>query len=312
MPSSPNSATDSGSEGAAGGIRLAQEGGNCIGRFRAMASPCEVLLDTEDEQTARSVVEAIARTAWRIEQKFSRYRTDNVIHEINASEGRPVTVDEETAKLLDFAANLHELSDGLFDITSGVLRRVWKFDCSAQAPTPGAIAEVLPFVGWRNACWQRPVLTMQPGMQIDLGGIGKEYAVDLAAESARGLYAGSCLVNFGGDLAISRPRRSGGSWNVGVESARDPASNAVAMIKLRSGALATSGDTYRYTEQDGRRYTHVLNPRTGWPVEDGPRSVTVCAPTCTEAGMLTTMALLRGAGARQFLRDAGVRCWIQD
>src|SRR5512134_2106274 len=110
MPSSPNSATASGSEGASGGIRLAQEGGNCVGRFRAMASPCEVLLDTDDEPTARSVVEAIAQTAWRIEQKFSRYRSDNVIHEINTSEGRPVTVDEETAKLLDFAANLHALS----------------------------------------------------------------------------------------------------------------------------------------------------------------------------------------------------------
>lgn len=276
-----------------------------------MASPCEVLLDTDDEQAARGIVEAVARTAWRIEQKFSRYRADNIIHAINTSEGRPVTVDEETAKLLDFAANLHELSDGLFDITSGVLRRVWQFDGSGKLPAPGEIAAVLPLVGWRKICWQRPVLTMRPGMQIDLGGIGKEYAVDLAAESARELYSGSCLVNFGGDLAISRPRRSGGSWRVGVESARDPAQDTVALVKLRSGALATSGDTYRFNELDGRRYTHVLDPRTGWPVEHAPRSVTVCASTCTEAGMLTTMALLRGADARRFLRDAGVRCWIQ-
>lgn len=311
MPSSPSSATASASEGAAGGIRLAREGGNCVGRFRAMASPCEVLLDTEDEQTARGVVEAIARTAWRIEQKFSRYRADNVIHAINTSAGRPVTVDEETAKLLDFAANLYELSDGLFDITSGVLRRAWQFDGRGKVPAPGEIAALLPLVGWPKTRWQRPVLTMLPGMQIDFGGIGKEYAVDLAAGSARELYAGSCLVNFGGDLAISRPRRSGGSWRVGVESARDPASDSVALVKLRSGALATSGDTYRFNERDGRRYAHVLDPRTGWPVEHAPRSVTVCASTCTEAGMLTTMALLRGADARQFLRDAGVRCWIQ-
>ena len=311
MPSSPSSAIDSGSEAAAGGIRLAREGDHWVGRFRAMAGPCEVLLDTDDEQAARAVVESIARTAWRIEQKFSRYRADNIIHAINTSAGRLVTVDEETAKLLDFAANLHELSDGLFDITSGVLGRVWKFDGGAHIPAPGEIAEMLPLVGWRKVRWQRPSLTMLPGMQIDLGGIGKEYAVDLAAESARELYAGSCLVNFGGDLAISRPRRSGGSWRVGVESARDPASGAAALIKLRSGAMATSGDTYRFNEQQGRRYTHVLDPRTGWPVENAPRSVTVCAPTCTEAGMLTTMALLRGAEAREFLRDAGVRCWIQ-
>ena len=311
MPSSPSSAIASGSEAAAGGIRLAREGDNCVGRFRAMASPCELLLDTDDEQAAREVIESVARTAWRIEQKFSRYRADNIVHEINASEGRPVTVDEETAKLLDFAANLHELSDGLFDVTSGVLRRAWQFDGSDKVPTPGEIAAVLPMVGWQKIRWQRPVLTMLPGMQIDFGGIGKEYAVDLAAETSRELFAGSCLVNFGGDLAISRPRRSGGSWRVGVESARDPASGAVALIKLRSGAMATSGDTYRFNVRDGKRYTHVLDPRTGWPVEDAPRSVTVCAPTCTEAGMLTTMALLRGADARRFLRDAGVRFWIQ-
>lgn len=277
-----------------------------------MAGPCEVLLNTDDESVARGVIESIARTAWRIERKFSRYRDDNIVHEINSSAGQPVSVDEETAKLLDFAANLHELSDGLFDISSGALRRVWQFDGSDRVPAPAEIAAVLPLVGWRKIRWQRPVLTMRPGMQIDFGGIGKEYAVDLAAGSARELFAGSCLINFGGDLAISRPRRSGGSWCVGVESAREPASNAVAMIKLRSGAMATSGDTYRFNLRDGRRYTHVLDPRTGWPVADAPRSVTVCAPTCTEAGMLTTMALLRGAGARKFLRDAGVRCWIQD
>lgn len=277
-----------------------------------MAGPCEVLLNTDDESVARGVIESIARTAWRIERKFSRYRDDNIVHEINSSAGQPVSVDEETAKLLDFAANLHELSDGLFDISSGALRRVWQFDGSGRVPAPAEIAAVLPLVGWRKIRWQRPVLTMRPGMQIDFGGIGKEYAVDLAAGSARELFAGSCLINFGGDLAISRPRRSGGSWCVGVESAREPASNAVAMIKLRSGAMATSGDTYRFNLRDGRRYTHVLDPRTGWPVADAPRSVTVCAPTCTEAGMLTTMALLRGAGARKFLRDAGVRCWIQD
>jgi thiamine biosynthesis lipoprotein len=311
MPSLPNSAIASGSEAAAGGIRFAREGDHCIGRFRAMASPCEVLLDTDDEQAAGEVIESIARTAWRVEQKFSRYRADNIIHQINTSDGGSVAVDEETSKLLDFAANLHALSGGLFDITSGVLRRVWNFNGSARVPAPGDIADVLPLVGWHKVRWQRPVLTMLPGMQLDFGGIGKEYAVDLAAATARERFAGSCLVNFGGDLAISRPQRTGGSWRVGVESARDPASGAAALIRLRGGAMATSGDTHRFNLHDGRRYTHVLDPRTGWPVEHAPRSVTVCAGTCTEAGMMTTMALLRGADARQFLRDAGARFWIQ-
>jgi thiamine biosynthesis lipoprotein len=311
MPSSPNSAIASGSDRAVGSLRLAPEGSHCIGRFRAMASPCEVLVGTTDLREARSIVEAVARCAWRIEDKFSRYRKGNIVHAINTSAGHPVTVDEETANLLDFAATVHALSDGRFDITSGVLRRAWRFDGRASLPRQADIEALLPLVGWNKVTWQRPVLTLLPEMQIDFGGIGKEYAVDEAAGVARGLFAGSCLVNFGGDLAISRPREEDCGWRVGVESARVADGAAVALLELRHGALATSGDTYRFVLQDGRRYTHILDPHTGWPVVHAPRSVTVCAPTCTQAGVLTTLALLRGAEAEQFLNGIQARYWVQ-
>jgi thiamine biosynthesis lipoprotein len=274
-----------------------------------MASPCEVLIDG-DTEAAERVVAAVAGEAWRVEQKYSRYRADNIVHAINTSNGVEVTVDEETANLLDFAERLFTLSGGLFDITSGALRRVWRFDGGSHVPDEERVRAVLPLVGWEKARWHRPVLTMLPGMELDLGGVCKEYAVDRAAALARDLHAGSCLVNFGGDLAVSRPREAGLSWRIGVEAVAPGNGNVAGMIDVKQGGMATSGDTYRFVARDGQRFTHILNPRTGWPVANAPRSVTVAAGSCTQAGMLTTLALLQGAGAESFLEQAGVQFWI--
>lgn len=276
-----------------------------------MACPCEVLIEQVPESLARRIVDAVSGCAWRIETKYSRYRDDNIVHQINTSMGRPVTVDEETAKLLDFATTLTRLSEGRFDITCGILRKVWRFDGGSHIPTQGDIDALLPLIGWRRASWRSPVLSLQPGMQIDLGGIGKEYAVDAAATRISAMARGvSCLVNFGGDIVVRHPRRDGRCWQVGIESANQPGA-AASIIKLTQGALATSGDSRRFVLKDGKRYPHVLDATTGWPVPDAPRSVTVAADTCTQAGTLTTLALLQGAGAEQFLKSQGARYWLQ-
>jgi thiamine biosynthesis lipoprotein len=267
-----------------------------------------VLLDPQPEETAELLLRAAAEEALRIERKFSRYRTDSVVHAINAAAGKPVPVDEETARLLDFADRCHRLSDGLFDVTSGVLRRVWTFDGSDRVPDAGAVEALLPLVGWEKVRWTPPAIALRPGMELDLGGIGKEYAVDcivalLAEHSAAGF-----LVNLGGDLRVSGPRSSGGSWIVGIE---DPDTEGVSIrtLELGSGALATSGDARRYLVANGRRLGHILDPRTGRPVEAAPRSVTVLADTCTGAGFLATLAMLHGAKAEAFLAAQGVRHW---
>jgi FAD:protein FMN transferase len=277
-----------------------------------MASPCEVLIEGPGggRQEAQAVLDAVAGEAWRIEDKYSRYRTGNIVRAINTRDGAETTVDGETADLLDFAERLFVLSDGLFDITSGVLRRAWKFDGGSRVPSDEEVAAVRELVGWRKVQWSRPSLRMPPGMEIDFGGVCKEYAVDRAIACARELHPGSCLVNFGGDLAVSRPRESGLAWRVGIEAPGADGAASVAMIDVRRGAVATSGDTYRFVMRDGRRYTHILDPRTGWPVRDAPRSVTVAAGTCTQAGMLTTLAVLHGAGAEKFLKQNGVKFWI--
>ncbi len=290
---------------------LSFDGDHWIGRFTAMASPCEVLIESIDESVARAITRAVAHCAWRIECKYSRYRSGNIVDRINTSDGAAVTVDEETANLIDFAAKLTHLSGGAFDITSGVLRRCWVFDGSDRVPSQEQVEALRSLVGWERVEWKRPVLKMRPGMQIDFGGIGKEYAVDMAVNAAHAIAPGvSCLVNFGGDGALRTARRDGKPWIVGVEAC-DRSDASTKTILLRTGALATSGDARRYLLKDGVRFSHVLDARTGWPVPKAPRAVTVLADTCTQAGTLTTLALLRGADAESFLREQGVKFWLQ-
>jgi FAD:protein FMN transferase len=261
-----------------------------------------VLIDGDEHTraSAEAVLAAVAAEAGRVEQKYSRGRTGSIVHAINGGCGAEIAVDDETADLLDFAERLHSLSGGEFDITWGALRRAWPFDGGSHVPEQAEIEAALQFVGWSKVRWKRPLLTMPAGMEIDLDGICKQYAVDRSAALARDLHLDSCLVNFDGDLAVSSPRSRGLAWRVGPER-----------IDVRQGGVATSGDTYRFVARDGRRFTHILNPRTGWPVADAPRSVTVAAGNCTQAGMLTTLALLQGAGAEQFLKKAGVQFWIR-
>lgn len=294
----------------AGDISLTRSQGRCCGRFTAMASPCEVLLDHEDFAEAARQTDVAAREAWRIEAKYSRYREDNIIHTINNAGGKAVTVDEETARLIDFSVMVYELSQGRFDITSGVLRRAWKFDGSASVPDEKTVAALLPLVGWHRVRWENPVLTLPAGMEIDVGGIGKEYAVDRAFNLLAAITPAALLVNFGGDLRARGPRRDGQPWQVGIERPGEERT-AVETLPLIRGGLATSGDARRFLLKDGIRYSHILDPKTGWPVQGGPRSATILAADCVQAGMHATLALLAGPDADSLLRkQAGIHAWL--
>ena len=290
-------------------LELTHHNGYFTGRFAAMASPCELLMDVDDPQLATTLLQQAADEAARIENKFSRYRDDNIIHAIHNAKGKPVEVDEETARLLDYAEHCYRISDGMFDITSGILRRAWRFDGSDNVPTQRQIDDLLPFIGWRRVNWKNPILSLPAGMEIDLGGIGKEYAADRTALLllnhllSQGVEAG-LLVNFGGDISVTGPRRDGTGWTIGVEGGTQS-------FQLGRGGVATSGDTRRFLQKNGRRYSHVLDPHTGWPVQGAPSTVTVVADTCTDAGILSTLALLHGAKAEEFLQAQQVKYWCQ-
>lgn len=276
--------------------------------FRAMATPCEVLIESKETATAEAAAHAVEMEARRIEHKFSRYTNDSVVGRINAAGGKEITVDAETAHLLNFSDECFRVSAGLFDITSGVLRRVWRFDGSNRVPSEAQISVLTQLVGWEKVRWNPPVIMLPEGMEIDLGGLAKEYAVDRALGALGEITTSPALVNFGGDLRVSGPRRQGARWKVAIESV-DTEGQMAGLLELADGAIATSGDARRFLLKDGVRYGHILNPRTCRPVTDAPRSVTVAAATCVEAGMIATLAVLQGGGAEAFLKREAVRAW---
>jgi thiamine biosynthesis lipoprotein len=277
-------------------------------KFTAMASHCEVLLPSMSEHAALAIGSVAAQEAWRVEKKYSRYRDDSVTAWIHENRGTAIEVDPETASLIDFASHCFDLSEGLFDITSGVLRRAWSFDGSDRIPDAAVIERLLPLIGLEKLHWRPPRLLLPVGMELDFGGIGKEYAVDRAYELLAARDWTPFLINFGGDLRANRPP-SHGPWRIGLERP-DTEREATMLLDLEHGALATSGDSRRYLLKDGIRYGHILNPLTGWPAPESPRSITVAASSCTEAGLLSTVAMLQGAGARAYLDEQGVRYWL--
>jgi thiamine biosynthesis lipoprotein len=283
------------------------ESRDAVTAFTAMASPCVVLADTADATVGGALGALVKAEALRIEAKFSRYQP-SVVTSINSSAGREIEVDAETADLLDYAALCWRLSEGRFDVTSGALRRAWRFDGSGELPTQSQVQAALQFVGWQRVSWRRPILQLALGMEIDFGGIGKEYAVDCALAQARIASSTPLLVNLGGDLRVSGPRRDGSPWRVAIEDV-DKAGSGAGLLELMQGAVATSGNSHRHLMHDGVRYGHVIDPCTGWPIMDAPRSVTVHAPTCSEAGLLAKLALLRGAAAETFLKSEKIRAW---
>jgi thiamine biosynthesis lipoprotein len=275
-------------------------------RFEALGGPCEVLADTDDPAECARLAAVVADEARRVERRYSRYRDDNLVHRINHAGGAPVEVDEEMAALLDYAAACHAWSDGRFDITTGALRRAWRFDGREIEPDVAAVGAALEHVGWTRVTWRDHTLVMPAGMEIDLGGIGKEYAVDRAVALAARTARCAVLVNFGGDLAVTGPRRDDAPWRIGVDDPDRTGETVLDRIELERGGLATSGDARRYVTWRGVRLGHLLDPRTGYPVAGAPRSVTVVAATCLEAGTLATIAMLHGPEAGPFLAARGV------
>ena len=273
-----------------------------------MASENELLLWSDDEARATLAAEAAVADVLRIEAKYSRYRDDSVTTRINrAAGGEAVSIDAETAALLTYADQCHRLSGGRFDLTSGALRRAWDFRRTPpRIPDVAAIKAATALIGWNRVEWDESSARLpDAGMEIDFGGIGKEYAADRAATvcAAHGIEHG--LVNLGGDVRATGPQPEGEPWRVGIRHPRREGA-AIATVLLESGAVATSGDYERFFEIAGQRYSHILDPRTGRPVAHW-QSISVVAPLCVVAGSFATIAMLQEREAEAFLREQGLR-----
>jgi len=259
--------------------------------FKAMGCPCEIRLLHQDEQLLKTGLAECLAEVRRFEQKYSRYLDESVVSEINRSSGRgPIPVDEETLGLLNYAGVCYEQSDGLFDITSGVFREIWHQDIT-RLPTDAELGRCLERVGWDKIDLGNDSIELKvPGAQIDLGGLVKEYAVDALMEllKHRGVEQG--LINLGGDIGIVGPQADGSAWPIGVVN---PFKNdqPIAMTRILNGTISTSGSYERFFEVDGQRFSHLIDPKTGWPVE-GLRSVSVVAPLAIVSGSMSSIALL--------------------
>lgn len=275
-----------------------------------MGGPCELQAYAADTPPAAVACAAGEAEVRRLEAAYSRYRDDSITRRINRSAGTAgIAVDDETAALLDFGQTAWQHSDGVFDLTSGALRRAWDFT-AGRVPAQAQIDAALAHVGWHRVRWQRPELTLAAGMEIDFGGIVKEYAADRARQVLRDAGVRHGLVELGGDIAVVGPHPDGTPWQVGVRHPRDPG-RAIAAIALADGAIASSGDYERCFIADGRRYCHILDATTGWPCA-GLASVSVVAPECLLAGAVSTIAMLKGpAAGPAWLQSLGLpHLWV--
>lgn len=264
-------------------------------RFRVMGGGGMLrFVDDRGPERAEAIAAKAVAEAERIERKYSRYLEDSVVSRINRNAGRtPVAVDEETIRLVGHALRLAERTGGAFDPTVGVLRRVWDFR-GGKAPSPEAIEALLPLVDWRQVSVRNGTLFLRrEGMELDLGGIGKEYAVDRVAGRLREEGVESAVVNLAGDVRTLGARGDGRPWRIGIMDPRRKETCRFSVRLMGDGGVASSGDYERYFIEDGVRQHHILDARTGWPVR-GVAAVTVVAPDTFRAGLAATAVFMLG------------------
>ena len=274
--------------------------------FQAMGSPCSVQYCADSAQHAESVYRLVTERIAQLEQRYSRYRDDSLISAINrhAGSGIKTKIDPETAALLHYAEQCYQESRQLFDVTSGVLWQLWSVN-KTELPSKEQIRAVLPLIGWKKVQWdEQSIYLPQSGMQLDFGGIVKEYAADSVAELCRqqGIHHG--IIELGGDIKVIGPLPNGQGWPVAIRDPRQP-DKIIAQLELSSGALASSGDYERFLLIDGVRYSHILNPKTGRPVT-GLRAVSIVAEHCVVAGSLATIAMLKANKGIAWLHSCGL------
>lgn len=276
-----------------------------------MGTPCDIQLYAKNQSLAAQVANSVITDVHRLEAVYSRYRADSFLSEINriAASGGSIEVDNETAALLNYAVTCYHESDGLFDITSGILRRAWSFKENAL-PDEQQIQELLAKVGWDKVNWSAPRLEfLTPGMDIDFGGIVKEYAVDRAAALCLEAGVQHGIINLGGDIKVIGPRADGSPWRIGIRHPRQP-EQLLQSLSLREGALASSGDYERCIVLNGVRYGHILSPKTGWPVRH-LAAVSVVGDFCLVAGSASTIAMLKEQDGVAWLENLGLpHLWV--
>ena len=265
-----------------------------------MGSPLRLTAWTADERAAVNAFDAVFVEVDRLDRLMTVWRDDSDVARLNAAAGRqPVPVSAETFEVLQTATDLARLTGGNFDVTFAALD-VWKFDhdIDGRVPSKAEITARLPLVDHTALeldARARTAFLKRPGMRVNLGGIGKGYAVDRAATLLRSHRLEHFMIQFGGDL-YAAGRRGDRPWRVGLQDPRGAADQSFATIELRDETFSTSGDYERSFVRDGRRYHHIIDPHTGEPAR-GARSVTIVARRAVLADAVAKAVFVAGAEA---------------
>ncbi|HET8690597.1 MAG TPA: FAD:protein FMN transferase [Steroidobacteraceae bacterium] len=259
-----------------------------------MGTRIAVELAAADPAAAEQAIDAVIAEMHRIDVLMSVYKPDSQVSRVNreAAAG-PVKVDPELAALVARALEFSEMSGGAFDITYASVGYLYDYR-ARQHPTDAQIQAALPGINWRHVVVDLPASTIRftrPGVRIDLGGIAKGYAVDTSIAILRKLGITQATVTAGGDSRIIGDR-DGRPWIVGIRHPDDK-DRVIARIPLEDAAISTSGDYERFFDEDGVRYHHIIDPKTG-KSPHGVRSVTIIAPTSTLAEGLTKSVFIMG------------------
>jgi thiamine biosynthesis lipoprotein len=272
------------------------EGGLCKLSFHAMSTICQVHCQAPDPAAAYAFQEEVLQWVGWFEARYSRFLPGSLISRINDAAGKEwVDVDLETDALFNLCQEMIFFTRGVFDPTALPLIRLWNWKAKPPVvPTGEAIRDALSLVGWSKV-QRRPGAIFLPraGMCLDLGGIGKEYAVDRVMTLALQRGFVNVMVDFGQDVRVHGQPPGKPAWHIGLQDPRD-LNRCWKGVATSNGAVATSGDGVRHFVVNGRRYGHILDPRTGYPVNNGTLSVSVIAPHCTFAGILSTTAFVMG------------------
>ncbi|MFO1488514.1 MAG: FAD:protein FMN transferase [Verrucomicrobiota bacterium] len=264
--------------------------------FHAMGTVCRVTCPTHPASVVKGFHEQVLHWVAAFEAKYSRFLDGSLISRINAAAGEHWTdIDEETQTLLKLCGEMYFFTRGAFDPTALPLIRLWNWKAQPVViPASAQLAEARELCGW-NKIQLRPggIFLPRRGMSLDLGGIGKEYAVDRVVQLAAQCGVESVLVDFGQDIRVGGRPPAKGAWHIGLEDPKQPG-QCWAGVAVTGHAVATSGDYLRHFVHDGRRYGHIIDPRDGQPVYNRCLAVSVIAPTCTVAGILSTSAFILG------------------
>lgn len=278
-----------------------------------MGTVVEIVAEGAHEAALAAAIESAFREMQRLSDMMNHYDPKSVVSAINDAAGaRPVAVPPELMEVLAMARAVSRRTGGAFDVTVASIRG-WRFrQDDPRLPSAAEVARQLPLVRWQDLELDERAGTAflaRAGMRVDLGGIAKLYILEAGARALERAGVARLLLNGGGDVVA----RSGGApWRVGVRDPRAPG-ELLGVLEVTNGIVASSGDYERYFERGGRRYHHVLDPRTGYPAE-GARGVTLLAARLADAnGMgVAIMVLGREEGARLVEATPGLEALIVD